>query len=294
MHPGSSQIQPKPRFGLQFQREHWVVSQVLTDTGEVADHGYSMAGEMLRWTKSREHEKLWSSDPSRGQHDLIALYREPLSPAFHFDPHSPGTFEQYPRCQRASPDCQIQPVARRVQIGKGGAHPDAVPGIKGHRAYSGGVRVVHVRVVGEPGPQAGLIEGFLKRTPLLTVEPPDRNRPVSPMKVVPDVGVVLQPAEIGQEFEERPIFVALGRPSVVILWNSPEEHLTVDGAGATDDPAPVGVHRRGLLGCANGPVPPVVRRSLGGCCLAISVGYLRRQVLGGQVVGTGLQQQDRS
>ena len=50
------------------------------------------------------------------------------------------------------------------------------------------------------------------------------------MEIIVDVGVGFQPTEVGQYIGESPLIVAHGGPGIVVLGDTAQQHLTIDGA----------------------------------------------------------------
>ena len=124
-------------------------------------------------------------------------------------------------------------MTHRADVGQGHAHAHTVNVILGPQADTGGLGVVHVRMVGVSGVRCGLEEGFLCRGPSLAGVVADGDRAVGAVEIVVEVGVVLQLAEVGQAVDVGPSLVARGGPSVVVLGCAPDEGLAVDGAGTS-------------------------------------------------------------
>ena len=105
-----------------------------------------------------------------------------------------------------------------------------------------------VRAVGETVLLTGVIKSVLGGEPVFRFEALGDDRAVGAVEVVLEIGIGLQLAEVAEKVLEPPFGVAEGRPGVVVLGDSPEEHLAVDGAGAAGDLAPWDHNLRGFIG----------------------------------------------
>ena len=183
-------------------------------------------------------------------------------------------------------------MASLVQVSQGGAHADAAGVVEGRGADAGGVGVVVVGAVGEPGLATGLVEGRLRRMPCLRLETVADDGAVGAVEVVGEVSVGLQLAEVGQAVGIAPFAVAHLGPGIVVFGHASQEHLAVDGAGAARDLAAGHHHRRGALGGLANELPVVVADHyvyFGG----VAELHFLRQSLEVRVVRPGLQQQHR-
>ena len=269
-----------------------MVLHVAAHAGQVADHRNPQPGQVRRRADAGQHQQLGRLNRSGAEDDFPALDGEGLLAAFNLQPHCPGAVEDHPVDHHAAPDGQVEPVAAGVEVGQGGAHADAAGVVERHRAHAGPVGVVQVRVVGEPGGDAGPVEGGLNGQPRLPGVPPHRNGAVGAVEVAANVGVGLQLSKEGQDVDVRPFVVALGGPIVVVLRRAPQENLVVDGAGAAHHLAARHRSRAALLGRGLTDERPVVRPVDLGCRLVEVVPNLIGDRRRAGVVRPGFQQQD--
>ena len=121
-----------------------------------------------------------------------------------------------------------------------------------------------IGIVGIPGGDASLVEGFLQGRPIFAFMTAYRDWTIGPVKVIPEVLVILDLAEVREDLYVGPLVVPPGSPSVEILGRSPDEGLAVDGTGPAQHlPSRyrhgLGLPRRGLAG--ERPVEGRVSRS---------------------------------
>ena len=228
---------------------------------------------------------------------LVLMFRFSHSSSVSSDSRSESVGSTVDEAVR--PDGQVEAVPGLGQVPDGGAPPDAVEGVEGHRADAGGVGVVVVRAVGVPGGPASVVEGLLIGVPFAGCEPPGQDGAVAAVEVVVDVEVVLDPPEVREQVPEAPLVVALRGPPVVVFGYASEEYLGIDGAGATDDAAPGHQHGLGLVGRPADVVPAELAVRAEGPGPDVPVAAMAQPNLVGQlrdvgVVRAGLQQQDRA
>ena len=84
------------------------------------------------------------------ENGLRPLYSEHLATTFDFDPGGPVTIKDNAPHHYIRPDRQVEPVARRSQIGQRRADTHAVLDISWERPHTCGLRVILVGVVGKP------------------------------------------------------------------------------------------------------------------------------------------------
>ena len=128
-----------------------------------------------------------------------------LPAAFRFNAHGPLALEHHPAYSDVAPDCEVEPVSNRVEVGYGRAHPHAIDIIQRAGRNAAGIGVILVRVLPEAQVYAGVIKRSCVGKPLLPLVAPYRNGPVAPVKVIARViQVGLQLPEVGQHLQDRP------------------------------------------------------------------------------------------
>ena len=140
-------------------------------------------------------------------------------------------------------------MAALSQISQCGAHADSVGVVHWDGAHASRFRVVHVWVVGMTQSAEAGIERILGRQPSIPLVAAHRDGSFRAVEIVMDVCVGLQFSQVGENVGEAPLVVAHGGPCVVVLRNTAQQHLAIDGAGASHHPA--SGHRDGcsLLRC---------------------------------------------
>ena len=146
----------------------------------------------------------------------------------------------------------------RVQVGDGHADPDAVHVVARARPDSFRFGMILVFVFPVTGIHAGLVKGLRMRLPGVPRISFDGNGAVASVEITTEIAVGLHLPEIGQNVGKSPLVVSLGRPGIVIIWDTPVEHLSVDRAGPAGRPAPWHLEL-GLFRGHTCRVSPVVR-----------------------------------
>ena len=145
--------------------------------------------------------------------------------------------------------------------------------------------------IGVPSRSAGLVERLGGRVPGVTREAVHHDGPFRSVEIIAEISVGLYLPEIGQTVLEFPFGIAHLGPRVVVLGNSTEKDLPVDGAGASGDLASRNQHFRGLLRGFAGELPVMVADhdvDLGG----VAELHLLGQLLKIRIVRSRFQQQD--
>src|SRR5262249_2148724 len=110
-----------------------------------------------------------------------------------------------------------------------------------------GLRVMHVRVVGKVCSYTGAIKGLLHGRPGLAGKAAYRDGAVRAVKLITEIGIVLQFLEIGQHPFVGPLRVAAGRPGTKTLRCATNKSLAIDRAGPPGDLATWHGHGMGLV-----------------------------------------------
>ena len=151
--------------------------------------------------------------------------------------------------------------------------------------------MVLVRVFRKSHPRTGVIKGPESGYHLLPLVPPDRDGAIVAVKVpAGKVQIVLQLPEVRQNTRESPLGVAPFGPVVVVLGNTAEHDLSVDGAGAAGGPASGNNDRVRLKGGSGSLIVPAMR-PVSRPPHVIAVLQVYWQLLEVGIVGPCLQQQ---
>ena len=86
-----------------------------------------------------------------------------------------------------------------------------------------------IGIVGVSSGDASPVEGFLEGRPVFAFMTAYRNWTIGPVKIIPEVLVVLDLAEVREDLYVGPLVVPPRRPGVEVLGRSPDEGLPVDG-----------------------------------------------------------------
>ena len=143
------------------------------------------------------------------------------------------------------------------------------------------------------GVDAGFVERGLGGQPGFPLEAVHDYGAFAAVKVARKIGVRFYSVEIGNQLLKVPLIVALRSPRVVVLGHSPQEDLTVYGAGAAGDLATRHHHRPSLVRSLADELPVVVAGHdvrLGG----VAEFHFVRQVIEVGVVFARFQQQHRA
>ena len=188
-------------------------------------------------------------------------------------------------------DGQVHAVLHGVEMGEGGAHADALRVVRGDVAEAVGAGAVHVGNFGVAGSEAGFAEGGLDGQGRLAGAAQHGHGAVAAVEVVANVVVGFQPAQEGQDVEVCPLIVAAGSPVVVVVGQTPQEHLPVDGPGAADHLA-LGNVNLALHRVDDAPHGPVVGGVLGLGVAALAVLEVVGEMLEIGVVRASFEEED--
>ena len=229
-----------------------MVAHVLADAGQVDGNRYAQPIQLLPRTKTGQHQELRRGHRPGAQYDVAALDHEGLATAVHLHSDRPFAVRTILQHNAVSlyvgTNGQVKAVPHRVDVGQGHAHPHAVDVVLCAQADAGGLGVVHVGVERIPCTGGSPEERLLQRGPRLPMVVADGHRAVGAVKIVVEIGIVLQLAKVGQTVDIGPAFITPRRPGIVVLGCAPDESLAVYGAGAAQDLAPGHGHGFGLLG----------------------------------------------
>ena len=172
--PGSLGVLGEVVAHPQADRGHGMVAEVLAHAGGVQHHGDAQIIQVSGRTNTGEHQYLGRGDGAATEDDAVGLDTEDFAAAFRFHPYRLEAvtvlLEEDAVDYHVAPDGEVQAVAVGVDVGKAGAHADAVGVVHGDGADAAGLRMVHVGVVGIAGGPGGIIEGLLEGQPLLAAK----------------------------------------------------------------------------------------------------------------------------
>src|SRR4029453_15638041 len=181
-----------------------------------------------------------------------------------------------------------------AEIAQRGTPANAVRVVAGHWTNASGVRVIMVWTVWKSCCPTGVVEGPLVWQPLVSLKASDNDRTVGAMKIaVTEVRVRLNLAEILKAMLKVPLIVAYRSPSAIIFRHAAQEPLAIDGTRSARHLAPRHHHLRRLIGRLANELPVMVTdHDVSG--RGIAMFYLIWQLLQGRIIGSGLDQQNRS
>ena len=248
-----------------------MITEVLANTGEVVDHREAQAPQGAAGP-TPESMSSWGDAIAPALRMIWSPSTTNCSAAFDHDPGRPCALKHQAQGVDIGLHSQVQTMARRTQVGQGRADANAVRVVHGERPHAAGLRMVHVRIMGEVSIETGLIEGGLRGLPGVAWMAPHGQGAVTAMHAAaPEIHVGFHLAKVRQNLRVGPLVVAPLRPLVVVLRGTTQDDLTVDGTGATDRFATRHQHGFRLMGIGYASKRPVVgqpgRRR---CCSRIS------------------------
>jgi hypothetical protein len=173
------------------------------------------------------------ADRAGAENDLVGLDRRDLTAAPGDKPRGTRPLEHDALDLGFGHDGEIRAGPSGMNVTDRRAPAVAVEVVRGERTDARRIRGVEILALLKPLLAARFEERQLGSEPLLARPAADRDRAAGAMIRRPDVAIVLQLAEERENLLEAPGRVASRRPGVEILRDAPQEHLAVDGAGAT-------------------------------------------------------------
>jgi hypothetical protein len=263
---------------LEPEERQWVLLHALA---------YRQSRGVALWADARAEQDRRRVDGARTEHDTVSPHLGPL--VVDADPYAsgPAVVEEHAVDRGRADDAQVRAVPGRLEIAVVAAHPRAATCADAVGRHASAIGRVVVVTPGVPESEASVTEGAVNRAPLVLREPHDRDGPAATVVfVVAEIGVILHPAQIGQQVLVRPARAAGCRPSVVVTGHGADRDHAVDRRGAAEPSAPEvrasflrdGSARFDALPLERqaGPLvqraPTVHAPQLGGCCVRPPIG----------------------
>jgi hypothetical protein len=217
-----------------------------------------------------------------------------LAAAFRLYPIGPASLNQDAPDDNVGADGEIEPMSVGIDVRESRAHPHTIGIVHGEGPEPGGVRVVVVIGLGVTAFQAGRLERILQRQPVLRLMAAHWHRAFRTVEIVLYIGIGLQLPKKWQKVDVAPLVVTPFSPPVVILGDTAQENLAVDGAGAAHHLSPGHGDLVGLGRSGGADERPVMRRAHLGCGWTVAVFYVVGKSVEVRVVRSRFKQQYRA